>query len=100
MKNMLRAFLLMVCAGVIFAACNKLEDLPFYKNGNAVTLSSSVSSVSPTPADSLLEVIAFSWTSPNYASDSSTFKYLLELDTSNAFTSKYTKEVSGALFIT
>jgi hypothetical protein len=100
MKNMLRAFLLMVCAGVIFAACNKLEDLPFYKNGNAVTLSSSVASVSPTPADSLLEVIAFTWTNPNYASDSSTFKYVLELDTSNAFTSKYAKEVSGSLFVT
>ena len=97
MKNMLRAFLLMVCAGLIFAACNKLEDLPFYKNGNAVELSASADAITPTPADSLNDVITFSWTSPNYASDSSTFKYILELDTSNTFSSKYAKEVSGAL---
>src|SRR6185436_6740986 len=38
-----------------------------------------------------------SWTSPNYASDSSTYKYVLELDTSAAFSSKYSKEVTGAL---
>lgn len=97
MKNMLKAFLLLACAGIIFAACNKLEDLPFYKNGNAVELSASAASISPTAADSMNEVISFSWTSPNYASDSSTNKYLLELDTSSAFASKYTKEVTGTL---
>jgi hypothetical protein len=99
MKNIVRAFLMMACAGLIFAACKKPEDLPFYKNGNAVTLSASATSVSPTPADSVNEVVSFSWTTPGYASDSSTFKYLLELDTSAAFSSKYTKEVTGALSV-
>jgi len=97
MKNILKAFLLVACAGLIFAACNKLEDLPFYKNGNAVTLSSTKDVVTPMPSDSLNEVVGFSWTNPEYASDSSTFKYIFELDTSNAFSSKFTKEVKGAL---
>src|SRR5438046_6112711 len=97
MKNIFRAFLIMTCAGLVSASCKKIEDLPFYKNGNAVDLSSSVTSVSPTAADSLNEVITFSWTTPNYASDSGTFKYLLEIDTSAGFASKYTKEVKGAL---
>ena len=60
-------------------------------------LSSSKDEVTPTPADSLNNVIDFSWTSPQYATDSATFKYLLELDTSGSFSSKYTKEVTGAL---
>ena len=97
MKNILKALLVLTCVGLLFVACNKLEDLPFYKNGNAVELSSSTTSVSPTPNDSSKKVVGFSWTSPDYASDSSTFKYLLQLDTSAAFTSKYTKEVTGAL---
>jgi hypothetical protein len=97
MKNMLKAFLLMACAGIIFAACKKLEPLPFYKNGNAVELTASATSVAPTPADSLNEVISFSWTTPNYATDSNTIKYLLQIDSSQSFATKYTKQVSGAL---
>lgn len=97
MKNMLRAVLLMVCAALVFVACKKLEGLPYYNDGHAAELSASAASIAPTPNDSLNEVISFSWTNPEYASDSSTFKYLLELDTSAAFTSKYTKEVTGTL---
>lgn len=97
MKNILRAFLLVACAGLVFVACKKLEDLPYYSNGHAVELSASATSIAPTANDSLNEVISFSWTNPEYASDTSTFKYLLELDTSSAFSSKYIKEVTGTL---
>ncbi len=95
MKNMFRAFLIMTCAALIFAACRKVESLPYYNNGNAVELSASATSLSPTPDDSLDAVISFSWTSPNYATDTSTYKYVLEIDTSATFATKYMKEVQG-----
>jgi len=31
MKNILKALLVLTCVGLLFVACNKLEDLPFIK---------------------------------------------------------------------
>ena len=53
MKKNLVIFSITVIATIFFAACNKVDDLPFYENGNAVTLTSSATAVTPGPADSL-----------------------------------------------
>lgn len=90
--------LLILLAGLTVAitACTKVEDLPFYEKGTAVTLSSSKTAVVPTPADSTSEVIGFSWTSPLYSTDTSNYKFLLEIDTTGRnFAKKFTSEVKG-----
>ena len=81
---------------LFLVACNKVKDLPFYANGNAVSLSASATEIAPTPADSSNPVISFAWTNPNYASDSSTYKYILEIDSAGRnFSKKFTKTVIG-----
>ncbi|MBL7710631.1 MAG: SusE domain-containing protein, partial [Chitinophagaceae bacterium] len=98
MKKFLAIFSTATVAALLFAACTKVDDLPYYENGNAVTLSSSKTAVAPTPADSLTNMIAFSWTNPEYASDANTFKYVLEIDSAGRnFAQKVSKIVTGSL---
>lgn len=98
MKKILAIFSTATVVALLFAACTKVDDLPYYENGNAVTLSSSKTAVAPTPADSLTNMIAFSWTNPEYASDANTFKYILEIDSAGRnFAQKVSKIVTGSL---
>ena len=98
MKKNLVIFSITVLATVFFTACHKVDDLPFYENGNAVTLTSSKTAVTPAPADSLSEVVSFSWTNPEYATDTSNYKYVVEIDsTGRNFSQKVTKTVMGSL---
>src|SRR5688572_28652636 len=98
MKKILAIASLAAMVTVFFAACHKVEDLPKYEEGNSVALTASKSAVVATPADSLNSVIGFSWTSPNYATDTSNYKYILEIDSAGRnFSKKTTKTVMGAL---
>jgi len=67
-------------AVLAFVACDKVDDLPFYGNGNAVVLSANPTSVTPTAADSTKEIVQFNWTTPKYEQDTSLYKYVLEVD--------------------
>ncbi len=79
-----------------FASCDKVDDLPLYGNGNAVTLTSSAPSIAPAPADSNNVVLTYSWTYPNYSTDSSNIKYIVEIDSvGKNFAAPYSKEVLG-----
>ena len=105
MKNiskLLAAFSLMLI--VIFSACKKVDNLtkvdalPVYQLGVSPVLTSSVATVTPTIADTSNTVIAFSWTNPKYSNDSTTTKYLLEVDsTGNGFAKANSKTVFGTL---
>lgn len=98
MRKIILATCAVFTAIMLLVACNKVKDLPFYANGSAVTLSASSAEIAPTPADSLNEVISFAWTNPNYASDSDTYKYVLEIDsTGRDFSDKFTKTITGSL---
>lgn len=98
MRYLINITLITLLAAVVITACNKVDDLPYYGKGNAVTLTSSQTAVAPTPADSLTNMIAFSWTNPEYASDPATFKYILEIDSAGRnFTQKVSKTVTGSL---
>src|SRR5258705_2599844 len=84
-------------AAVVFNSCHKVADLPLYKKGNAVILSASKTAIAPTPADSLNNVVTFSWSNPGYATDSSTEKFILEIDSSGRnFSKEVTSIVIGA----
>lgn len=80
--------------------CTKIDDLPYYANGKAVTLSADKTSITPSAADSASKAVTFSWTDPQYASKSGTNRYILEIDSAGRnFTSPATKVVIGNLSI-
>jgi starch-binding outer membrane protein SusE/F len=96
MKKNLAICSLIVSAILIAMACNKVKDLPYYSDGNKVTLEASKAAVIATAADSAANVITFSWSDPKYAADTSTYKYVLEIDSaSRNFSKKVTKTVIG-----
>lgn len=97
MKNIFR--LIIAAAAVIFySACNKVDDLPVYGNGNAPVLSSSVTTVAAQAADSMNTVISFNWTNPHYATDSANQKFILEIDSAGrGFSHAYSQTIMGAL---
>lgn len=83
---------------LLLAACHKVEDLPSYNKGKAVTLTSSKTTISPAPADSMSTVVTFSWTDPEYATLASSQKFVVEIDSAGRnFSKKVTRIVSGAL---
>ncbi len=98
MKYINQLLVLSVVVLFVITGCDKVEDLPYYNKGNAVTLSASNSSIAPAPADSLNNVVTFSWTNPEYASDSASYKFILEIDSAGRnFSKKITQTVMGEL---
>ena len=82
---------------LFLAACNKVDELPFYENGNAPSLTTSTTTIAPLPADSNNVVLTLNWTNPGYATDSANMKYTIEIDSAGKnFTRPFTKVVMGA----
>jgi len=63
-----------------FASCDKVDDLPFYETGTATVLTASNAVIAPPPADSNKVVLTMNWTYPNYSTDSTNMKYIVEID--------------------
>src|ERR1035438_6763538 len=96
MKNNLK-FLLAVFMFSAFFSCKK-ETTPFFPNGNAPVLKSSVTAINPTSADSVSTVLTLSWSNPKYSTDSSHQKFIVEMDSSGRnFAHEVTFEVDGPL---
>jgi starch-binding outer membrane protein SusE/F len=95
----IKNFILLLTGSCLFlTACDKMDALPSYEKGAAITLTSSKTALIMAPADSVSSVIAFSWTSPKYATDTSTYKYILEIDsTGRNFSKKITRVLQGSL---
>jgi hypothetical protein len=84
----------------VLNSCQKLYDktdsLPAYANaGTASVLTASATSVAPAVTDSSNNVLTLNWTDPNYAVDSSTVKYVVQIDTSNNFLTANTQTLYG-----
>lgn len=96
MKKFLKLFLLAAMVTVLYTACDKVDKNPFYDNGKAVVLSSTKTSINPTAADSNNVAVTFSWTSPEYATAASNYKFVIEIDSSGRnFSKAVTKTVTG-----
>ncbi len=80
MKLLNKLGLIMLLVVFAFAACEKAPDLTYYKNGTAVVLTASKTTVAPATSDSANVVVSFSWTSHKYEQDSSLYKFILEID--------------------
>ena len=96
MKYLLKINLFVMAIALMFASCDKKDMLATHGSGTDVTLSASTTSIVPSPGDSSNVATTFSWTSPNYDTDSATYKYILEIDTSSNFTNPYQKIILGA----
>jgi len=98
MKYIFRLLSLAAVIATCSTSCNKVEDLPYYDKGNEVTLSVNTTTVAPALADSNNNVVSFTWNSPNYATDTSNYKFIVEIDsTGRNFSQKVTKTVMGSL---
>jgi starch-binding outer membrane protein SusE/F len=83
---------------VFLAACTKVDRLPQYNKGTAVDLTASKTAVVASAADSTAEVVSFSWSNPKYATDSNTYKFLVQIDSAGRnFSNPFTTEVIGKL---
>ncbi len=97
MKYISKLFLALVVM-MAFGACKKVAELPFYPNGTAVVLSSSVNTISTAPADSGKSALQLSWTDPKYAQSPSMYKYVIEIDsTGRNFSKEFTLTVNGVM---
>lgn len=98
MKYFSKLFSIITLAALLFASCEKVDDLPVYSNGVAPVLSSSATVFNSTATDSNSVALSFSWTYPKYSSDSATFKYVIEFAPKGTnFNNSATRIVIGKL---
>ncbi|HEY0039526.1 MAG TPA: SusE domain-containing protein [Flavisolibacter sp.] len=102
MKALLKITLLVAVIAVLFTACKKVDELPFYGDGTAPTLTASATTVAPAAADSNNIVLRLNWTNPKYATDTTNYKFTVQIDSAGKnFSRPDTKVVlgtSGATF--
>ena len=80
MRTILNFFLLTAGIAGLLAACDKAETLPFHGSGTASVLSASSTNVAPAPVDSNKIALTLNWTSPQYATDTTNYKFVIEID--------------------
>jgi hypothetical protein len=97
MKYLSKLLLGIAVITAFFSCMKKVPDLPFYKNGNAVTLTASTTTIVPKPSDSTNTVLTLNWTNPKYATDSGHQKFIINIDTTSAFSNPVTFQVNGPL---
>jgi hypothetical protein len=98
MKSLIRSFFAVTAAVLLLVSCDKADELPNYGNGKVPVLSSSSSSLAATAADSLSDLVTFSWTYPAYATDSTNHKYILQIDSAGKdFSNAASRTVMAAL---
>ncbi|MFN4285091.1 MAG: SusE domain-containing protein [Lacibacter sp.] len=73
----------LIAGAFLFSACEKAEKLPFFADGVAPVLTASATTVAPPPADSNRVVLKLTWTDPKHTQDSSKYKFVIELDSTN-----------------
>lgn len=101
MKHLINLIVVAMLGFMVLPGCDKESDNPFYEEGQAVTLSASATTVAPAPADSNNVALTLNWTYPNYGTDSSNIKYVIEIDSAGKnFASAARKTVTKDLSTT
>ena len=90
--------LIVIISLLTFAACDKTDVPATHQEGTASVLSSSSSNIAPLPADSNNTALTLSWTNPQYATDTTNYKFVIEMDsTGKNFAKPDTRTVVGKL---
>ncbi|HMK19390.1 MAG TPA: SusE domain-containing protein [Chitinophagaceae bacterium] len=98
MRTILNFFLLTAGIAGFLAACDKAETLPLHGSGTASVLSASSTNVAPAPIDSNKIALTLNWTSPQYDTDTTNYKFVIEIDsTGKNFAKADTRTVTGKL---
>lgn len=98
MKLINKTLSLFVAAAMLFASCEKKEDLTTFANGTAPVVSAVSTTVAPIAADSNKFSLVLNWTDPKHAQDPKLYKYVIEIDSANRnFSKAYTRTVIGKL---
>jgi len=99
MKKIKKFLPLLVLVAILFTACDKADDLPFYPSATASVLNASGTDLAPARVDSNETILTLSWTRATHAiSDTNTIKYTIDIDsTGKNFSNPLTKVVSGSL---
>lgn len=83
-----KIFFVVVAVGYLFAACKKDGEQIIFMGGTAPVLSASTDTLPLVAADSLNQLVTFSWTNPNYkfsnGISSQDVTYALQIDTLGA----------------
>jgi starch-binding outer membrane protein SusE/F len=97
-KNIYRFSLVICMAAASLVACEKKMTNQFFGNGTTPVMKLSTTTIAPASADSSSDVLAISWTNPEYATDSATELYTIQIDSSGRnFSKAVSIQVSGAL---
>ena len=88
MKTIYKIFLPAIVTSLAITACDKADKLSLFQPGVAPILNTSSTTVAPTATDSNNVAVTFSWSSPKYATDSASVKYIIEIDSSGRNFSK------------
>jgi hypothetical protein len=88
MKNIIKIIFLFLIPAFVFNSCHKVADLTVANHGTPVVVYASSSNIAPAPADSLKTALTLTWTSPNYATAGTNYKYIIEIDSSGRNFSK------------
>ena len=83
-RRILRTYILATTLCALAAACNKVGDLPSasFVNGKSPVLTDTAKIMTPQMADSNSVAVILGWSNPQYATDPSTAKYIIEIDSS------------------
>lgn len=96
-QNMSKLFVVALSLLLVIMACTKVSNT-YYANGKTPALTGSATTIAPTPADSLSQVLTLNWTDPVYATNKSTEKYTIQFDSSGRnFSKAVNVVVSGVL---
>ncbi|HXB08315.1 MAG TPA: SusE domain-containing protein, partial [Puia sp.] len=99
MLSTIKSFFLATALCALAAACSKVGDLPSasFVNGKSPVLTDTAKIMTPQMADSNSVAVILSWSNPQYATDSATAKYIIEIDSSGRnFAKEATIVVTGA----
>jgi hypothetical protein len=97
MKPIFKITSLFLGLGLMLAACSKVEQLPNYGNGKAPVLTASAATIAPAAADSNNTALTLNWTYPDYATDSTHIKYIVQMDSA---TKNFARAVSKEVMLT
>lgn len=101
MNNIFKKILVGFTAVLAFTACDKVDPLPNYANGSNSVLSASTNTLAAQAADSSNALVTFNWTYPDYATDSTNHKYILQIDSAGKdFSNGFSKTILAATSVT
>jgi len=101
MRNIFKNLSYVAVLVLVLAACQKVGELPFYKQGTPGVLEASATTLAPKVEDSLKPAVTLKWTSSNHATSAGNVKYTIQVDsTGKNFANPFTKVITDSLSAT